>query len=53
MYYDTAVIIVIDLQVFTRYELSGKYTLNNSPVPDSNKNALDSHEDFSTNLVSI
>lgn len=53
MYYDTAIIIVIDLQLFTHYELNEKYTLNNSNASDSNKNGLDSLADFSTNLVSI
>lgn len=51
MYYDTAIIIAIVLQLFTHYELNGKYTLNNSN--GSNENELNSHADFSTNLVSI
>lgn len=53
MYYDTAIIIVIDLQLFTHYEMNGKYTLNNSNVSDSFKSGLDSLADFSTNLVSM
>lgn len=53
MYYDTAIIIVIDLQLFTHYEMNGKYTLNNSNVSDSFKSGLDSLADFSTNLISM